>query len=111
MAVGQPQKFMRQQIERSTVAVNDQVLGRDAKMIAQKPDKRRVMLDALTCQRIKPLLTELKKNGLADREGVVAMRPSVQRRRGPNPQPRESNQKNRGLPRHRKARQPNLARD
>ena len=31
------------------------------------------MLDTLTCQRIKPLLTELKKNGLADRERVVTM--------------------------------------
>src|SRR6476660_7023781 len=111
MAVSQPQKLMRQQIKRSMVAVNDQVLGRDPKMIAYKHDKRRVMLDTLTCQRIKPLLTELKKNGLADRERVVAMRPSVQRRRGADPRTRRSQHEKRGLTRHRKARQPNLARD
>src|ERR1700751_4875692 len=69
------------------------------------------MLDTLTCQRIKPLLTELKKNGIADRERVVTMRPSVQRRRGADPRTRRSQYQKRGLARHGKARQPNLPRD
>src|SRR5690242_13672508 len=69
------------------------------------------MPDTLTCQRIEPLLTELKKNGLSDRERVVTMRPSVQRRRGANPRTRRSQYQKRGLARHGKARQPNLPRD
>src|ERR1700757_4691813 len=69
------------------------------------------MLDTLTCQRIKPLLTELKKNGIADRERFVTMRPSVQRRRGADPRARRSQYEKRGLARHGKARQPNLPRD
>src|SRR5258706_5125557 len=69
------------------------------------------MLDTLACQRIKALLTELKKNGLADRERVVTMRPSVQRRRGADPRTRRSQYQKRGLTRHGKARQPYLPRD
>src|ERR1700730_3468329 len=69
------------------------------------------MLDTLTCQRIKALLTELKKNGLTDRERVVTMRPSVQRRRGADPRTRRSQYQKRGLTRSGKARQPNLPRD
>src|ERR1700751_4758965 len=69
------------------------------------------MSDALTCQRIKPFLTELKKNGLANRERVVTMRPSVQRRRGADPRARRSQYQKRGLTRHGKARQSNLPRD
>src|ERR1700751_2278643 len=69
------------------------------------------MLDTLTCQRTKPLLTEVKKNGLADRERVVTMRPSVQRRRGANPRAWRSQDQKRGLTRHGRARHPNLSRD
>src|SRR6476619_1681925 len=69
------------------------------------------MLDALTCQRIKPLLIELKEYGLADRKRVVTMRPSVQRGRGADPRTLRSQYQKLGLTRHVKARQPNLPRD
>src|SRR5581483_9715227 len=111
VAICKPPQFLREPVKRTAIANNDQVLNRNAQVIADHSDKGRIVLVALADERIEPLLAQVKDHSLAYGECIVAIGTPVKGRSDANPGPRRGDEKEGGISRQGKAGQADLTRN